>query len=142
MRESRNILGLDALVYPLDYVYAGFVEEPHGHGYEEESKYIGGRGDDGCQNQEEDYHVAAIVFHHLGIDDSHLAHNPAEDGDFEYDAHGEAHHDEGVDVRLDGDGIFYYVTDLVGAQKSEGEGEDEKVSEQYAHQEHDVAPTY
>ena len=22
------------LVYPLDYVYAGFVEEPHGHGYE------------------------------------------------------------------------------------------------------------
>lgn len=142
MRESRNVLGLDALVYPLDYVYAGFVEEPHGHGYEEESKYIGGGGNDGCQNQKEDYHVAAIVFHHLGTDDSHLAHNPAEDGDFEYDAHGEAHHDEGVDVRLDGDGIFYYVTDLVGAQKPEGEGEDEKVSEQYAHQEHDVAPTY
>ena len=82
------------------------------------------------------------MLHHPCTDDSHLAHYPAEDWDFEYDAHGEAHHDEGVDVRLNGDGIFYYVTDLVGAQKPEGEGEDEKVPEQYAHQEHDVAPTY
>ena len=85
--------------------------------------------------------MTAVMLHHPSIDNSHTAENPADNGDFKYDTHGEAGHHQGVHIGIDGDGVGHHFAYLISAEETENEGEDEVIGEQYAKDEHDVSAT-
>lgn len=121
---------------------ADFVEQPHGQGHEAEGKDVGGGGDDGSDDEQNHDDVAAVVAHHPGIDEAHAAQNPADDGNFKQDTHGEADAHQCVHVGLQGDGVGHCLAHLVAAEETEYQGKDEEIAEQYAEHEHDVSGHY
>ena len=63
------------------------VEQPHRQGDEAEGEDIGGRGDDGCHDEDDDNGMAAIFAHESGIDETQLGEEPGENRNLEDYAH-------------------------------------------------------
>ena len=125
-----------------DYVYAEFIQKPHGHGNEQKREDIGGGGDDCANDEQGNNDMAPVAAHHLGIDNAHPTHYPAYNGNFKYKPHGKAYHKEGIYVGLYGDGVLHNIADLIRSEETEREGKDEEVTEHHSQQEHDVASGY
>lgn len=82
--------------------------------------------------------MTPILLHLLPMEDAEAAENPREDGYLEDETHGEAEEHEGVDVTLQRNEVFDVGGYLIIPQESEGDGEDDEVTEQDAQHEHDV----
>ena len=121
--------------------YTEFIEQPHGEGYDGEGEYIRGGGDDGGYDEQGHNDVATVVGHHAGIDDSHAAENPTDNGNLEDDAHGKAGHHQCVHIGVDGDGVGHHFAHLVSAKETEDKGEYEKVAKQDTKDKHYITTT-
>lgn len=117
---------------------AYFVKEPDGERDDDEREGVGGGRDDGGDDEDGNNRVASVLRHPDGFHQVELGEQPGEDGNFEYDAKGKRHQEEGVDVGTDGQHVVYVGTDLVEPKEVDGEGEEEEVVEQDANEEREV----
>ena len=108
------------------------VEEPDGHGNDEQRNHIGRRSDDGRHYQNANDSVATVLPHDTSVDDAHSSQNSRNYWQFEDNAHDETHGDEGVHMRLNGQHVVHCLADLIGPQKTDGEREDEQVVQESA----------
>lgn len=120
------------------YEDAELVEKVDGNGDEQKREGITGGSDD---SRDDDYGQkgrTAIATHETGIYQTETAKKPTDYRQLEDDTQHETEHGECVDVTLKGDEVADFATDLISAQELKGEGEDDKVAEEYAYGEHDV----
>lgn len=117
---------------------AYFIKEPDGERDDDEREGVGGGRDDGGDDEDGNNRVASVLRHPDGFHQVELGEQPGEDGNFEYDAKGKRHQEEGVDVGTDGQHVVYVGTDLVEPKEVDGEGEEEEVVEQDANEEREV----
>ena len=137
--NGEILLSFLSLLYFTDNQNAGFVEQPHGEGYDAEGEAIGSGSDDGSNDEQSHNDVATIVAHHLCIDEPHASENPTDDGDFKQYAHGETDAHQCVHIGFNGNGVGHGFAHLIGTKETEYQRENKKIAEQYAEHEHGVS---
>lgn len=117
---------------------AKLKQEIHRQCNDEEREDVGRWSDDSRQNHQYDDGMTAIVAQEVGGQQSRLSQEPAENREFEDDAQHEVETGEGAEIRLEGDEVVNLFHHLIGAEETEGEGEDDEVAHHNAEHKHDI----
>ena len=80
--------------------------------------------------------------HDLCRNQPHLTKQPTYDRQFKDDSHHKVHHQQCVDIRLNGKHVRHIGAHLISSQKLHRQREDEQIVQQSPHHEHHVTATY
>ena len=110
------------------------VQQAHGHSHEALRHDIG-RGDDGCDQEDQDNGNAAALLHDLGVCNAHLGQNDGDQRHFKHTAEDDEHGQAEVDVALDADGCRDVIGTLQRNEEVQHERQGDLVGEQHTHAE-------
>ena len=80
--------------------------------------------------------------HKLRRQETEFCEQPCQNRNFERDSHHQAQHVQRINIRTEQNGIFHFLTHLIGRKKAECEREYQEIAEQYSRQEEQITPEY